>query len=158
MSTYNDRRMEASAVKRGAPLGPRMLPVISYDDDGMLTTYTGKLCRVCACQLTSRNRYGDSTLCTEHGREAERSRVRTPATTGAKQSRAATAQAHRDPCPHRLAVHRALSWFLERPMDEVVYTHALAAMRDYELRARLLNAIPRGADDSAPVPPQHYGA
>lgn len=141
-SIYNDRRMEAQDIKRGAPEGPRLLPVVSYDDEGALTTYTGKVCRVCACQLTSRNRYGTSTLCTEHGRELEKARVRRPSTAARRTRAATTAEAFIDPCPHRQAVHRALTGWLNNPMDECVYAYTIEVMREFELRARLLRALP----------------
>lgn len=154
---YNDRSLEAFAVKRtlklGAPIGPRLLPRVTCDDEGMFTIYTGKSCRAdgCGLQLTSRNRYGTSTLCDEHGREAERARVRRPST--AARRAATSAENLRDPCPHRQAVHRALTGFLNHPMDERIYAHTIEVMHGFELRARLMQAIPRSADDPAPVPP-----
>jgi hypothetical protein len=146
----SDRSLEASAMKRGAPLGPRLLPVVSYDDGGMLTTYTGKMCGVCGCQLTSRNRYGKRNFCMEHGREKMRERDLARITPA---RHATTAAALRDPCPHRQAVHRALTGFLNHPTEESIYAHFIGVMRDYELRARLMQAIPRSADDHRPSPP-----
>ena len=143
MSIYNDKRLEARELKRGAPLGPRMLPRVTCDDEGMFTIYTGKLCRVCDCQLTSRNRFGASLLCNEHGRAVERARVRRPAgVSKARAAAAATKEPVGDQCPHRKAAHRALSGFLFHPFDECAYRHTIDVMHAYELRARLLNAIP----------------
>ena len=76
-----------------APIGPRIRPVITYDDDGMLTTYTGKTCSVCAVQLTSRNRYEAKLLCGEHGREHQRARIRRPGAARASSSRGDAAAA-----------------------------------------------------------------
>ena len=142
MSIYNDKHLEARALKRGAPEGPRMLPRVTCDDEGMFTIHTGKMCRVCDCQLTSRNRFGASLLCNEHGRAEERARVRRPAG-AARATRAATSKEPvGDQCPHRKAVHRALSGFLFHPFDECAYRHTIDVMHEYELRARLLNVLP----------------
>jgi hypothetical protein len=81
--------------------------------------------------------------------------------TSAAQSRSArrtrvatTPEALRDPCPHRQAVHRALTGFLNHPTEESIYAHAISAMRDYEIRARLLKLIPPIEDaPSAPLQP-----
>jgi hypothetical protein len=46
------------------------------DDLGEYIVFSGKFCRVRAVGLTNRNRYTDRSLCLEHGREKERTRVR----------------------------------------------------------------------------------
>lgn len=156
-SIFNDRRMEAAAQKRGALIGPRCVPHGSQDDDGFFITYTGKVCGAdgCGVQLTSRNRAGTRLMCSLHARELDRlrQRERRPSS-AAKRARVTTAEHYRDPCPHRQAVHRALTGFLNHPTTESVYAHTLAVMRDYELRARLLQVIPRRGDDPVPVPPE----
>ena len=152
MNVYTDKHLEARALKRGAPEGPRILPRVTCDEEGHYTVYTGKLCRVCDCQLTSRNRQGRSLLCIEHGKEEERARIRRPggaARAQAKRTGQETA-AWVDPCPHRKAVHRALSGFLFHPFDECAYRHTIDVMHEYELRARLLNVLPSpDASDTA---------
>ena len=155
MSIYNDNRLEALALKRGAPLGPRMLPRVTCDEEGLLTTYTDKLCRVCDVQLTSRNRFGASLLCNEHGRAEERARVRSGANRPAGAVRATRAATSKEPvgdqCPHRKAVHRALSGFLFHPFDECAYRHTIDVMHEYELRARLLNVLPSPDAVASPI-------
>ena len=146
MNVYTDKHLEARALKRGAPEGPRILPRVTCDDESMFTIHTGKFCRVCECQLTSRNRFGASLLCNEHGRAEERARVRSGANRPAGVTKARAAAVTKEPvgdqCPHRKAVHRALSGFLFHPFDECAYRHTIDVMHAYELRARLLNAIP----------------
>jgi len=161
MSIFNDLRLEAQAVraeqspKRGAPLGPRIAHNTATDEDGTYTIFTGKLCRVCACQLTSRTRYGTSTLCTEHGREHDRLRSGARRRSQAGRTRSATtAEALRDPCPHRQAVRSAVTGFLNHPMDERTYAHTLGVMREFELRARLLFALPPSSTSDAPASAQ----
>ena len=144
MNVYTDKHLEARALKRGAPEGPRILPRVTCDDEGHYTIYTGKLCRVCDCQLTSRNRQGRSLLCIEHGREEERARIRRPggaARAQAKRTGQETA-AWVDPCPHRQAVRSAMKAWLDSPTDGAMYAYFLEVMHNHELRARLLNAIP----------------
>ena len=144
MNVYTDKHLEARALKRGAPEGPRILPRVTCDDEGHYTIYTGKLCRVCDCQLTSRNRQGRSLLCIEHGREEERARIRRPggaARAQAKRTGQETA-AWVDPCPHRQAVRSAMKAWLDSPTDEAMYAYILDVMHNHELRVRLLDAIP----------------
>ena len=144
MNVYTDKHLEARALKRGAPEGPRMLPRVTCDDEGMFTIYTGKMCRVCYCQLTSRNRFGASLLCMNHGRQAEKERIRRPGGAARAQAKrmGQASEAWVDPCPHRQAVRSALDAWLNSPTDPAMYAYFLEVMHNHELRARLLNAIP----------------
>ena len=155
MNVYTDKHLEARALKRGAPEGPRILPRVTTDEEGTFTIYTGKMCRVCYCQLTSRNRFGASLLCNEHGRAEERARVRSGANRPAGAVRATRAATSKEPvgdqCPHRKAVHRALSGFLFHPFDECAYRHTIDVMHEYELRARLLNVLPSPDAVASPI-------
>lgn len=150
MNIFNDRRLEAASKKRGAPPGPRILPRVAFDDEGHYTIWPGKACTApgCGLQLTSRNRYGTSLLCLEHGREMERSRVRKPA-----RPRAAPKAA--DTCPHRANLRAIFAVWLKHPAEERFFRTLRQAMDAYELRERLMRAIQPSAQVSAQVSPLH---
>ena len=132
-----------------APIGPRIRPVITYDDDGMLTTYTGKTCSVCAVQLTSRNRYEAKLLCGEHGREHQRARIRKPKAgqTGSR-PRVAAAAVVAPTDPERDRLRRLFNAWLQHPDFGAGRAVLLAAMNEYELTERLRRVLP----SPAPVP------
>lgn len=144
---------ETAAMKRGAPLGPRILPRITSDDDGVFTIYTGKHCghEGCGLPLTSRNRSGDRLLCIDHARELDR--LRQQGKTPRPRKTPPPAADRSDRCPHRQAVHRALTAWLNHPAAPFAVWNLTQAMNAFELRARLLEVLPpsphEGTDTSA---------
>jgi hypothetical protein len=167
VSVFSDAWTETEAKKRGAPIGPRVRPIVRFDDEGRYTVWPDKACSVCGLGLTSRNRYGASTMCREHGREHERNRVRKPravslrqastvtpvSKVGAKDSDTGSLAAPRSEVISGLDIdarlHAALSTWLCNPDAEYAADLLQSALDDYELRHRLRRLLPAEASGIA---------
>jgi hypothetical protein len=116
-----------------APQGPRIKPIIHFDQDGQYTVFTGKTCSVCGLALTSRNRYETALLCLEHGKEKERARVRQPRTRGETNKRHG---------PEWMRLHALFNAWATHPTEHSVYLTLRGAMREHEMKQRLSSLLP----------------
>ena len=141
-----DIRREATAErtaarKSGAPIGPRIRPVIHFDEEGMFTVWPDKACSVCAVGLTSRNRYENKTLCIEHGKEHQRNRVRKPQASASAQASAA-ATVRKEQSPEHARLYRCFNAWVRNPSNDDHCQAMRQAMDSHELNERIKRAIP----------------
>lgn len=125
------RREEAARDRARAFVGPpRPKAKGTFDSEGLLLTFTGRLCKTCSIELTNRNRMGRQLLCKPCYRIADRARVRHRGT-----------RRPRDP----EAELRALLRQAIPPVPVVTQPHRQIGIqrgRDAELRFLLLRALP----------------
>ena len=160
----NAANAAAAEISRpiGAPPGPRIKPKVFFDDEGMYLVFTDKACAVCSVGLTSRNRFGKKTLCSEHGRELDRIR------SGSKRRGSAVRPAERPgeaPAqrPEQNPVHRRLqslfAYWCKNPTNSDHREALKAAMQCHELSAHFEKVFPSDAGASGnDLPSTHQAA
>jgi hypothetical protein len=124
-------------------MGTALHPETRTDDLGEYIVFTGRYCRVCAVQLTNRNRFSfKKLLCQEHGRERERARVRVrnrPAAAPGEPAKAPSIP------PLAKPFHDSMVAWLNNP-DAENRRELQAQMSTYELNFLLRKRLP-------PLPP-----
>jgi hypothetical protein len=115
-----------------------MTNTIQTDDQGEYTVFTGRLCKACGSQLTTRNRHHKSLLCREHGLAAmqecsARASKGLPQEASRKAKRAPMQIPSGPPSDARDSVIYFVIRFLAEPNDPTIFRLFQSAIADYAL-------------------------